>query len=172
MKKMLWMACAVGTSMCLAEESPWRLWYQKPASSWDEALPVGNGQMGAMVFGGVPECRIQFNEHTVWTGFPRSYAHTNAVAALSAIRKLLFDGKQKEAEDLAMRNFMGDPLRQEKYQPCGDLLLRVPVRQLKGKVLLVFLHHIGGGNISLGQLRRPLRDKFISRHDTYPPITL
>ncbi len=123
MKKMLWMACAVGTSMCLAEESPWRLWYQKPASSWDEALPVGNGQMGAMVFGGVPECRIQFNEHTVWTGFPRSYAHTNAVAALSAIRKLLFDGKQKEAEDLAMRNFMGDPLRQEKYQPCGDLLV-------------------------------------------------
>ncbi len=57
-------------------------------------------------------------------------------------------------------------------QPCGDLL-RVPVRQLKGNVLLVFLHHIGGsGNISLVQLRRPLRDKFISRHDTHPSITL
>ncbi len=123
MKRMLWLACAVCTSMCLAEEPAWRLWYQKPAASWNEALPIGNGQMGAMVFGGAPECRIQFNEHTVWTGFPRSYARTNAVAALPALRKLLFDGKQKEAEDLAMRSFMGEPLRQEKYQPCGDLFV-------------------------------------------------
>ena len=123
MKRMLWLACAVCTSMCLAEEPAWRLWYQKPAASWNEALPIGNGQMGAMVFGGAPECRIQFNEHTVWTGFPRSYAHPNAVAALPTLRKLLFDGKQKEAEDLAMRSFMGEPLRQEKYQPCGDLFV-------------------------------------------------
>jgi len=106
-----------------AAEPEWRLWYQKPAEKWTEALPVGNGHVGAMVFGGAPECRIQFNEHTVWTGYPRSYARTNAAAALPEIRKLLFEGRQKEAEALAMRDFMGEPLRQEKYQPCGDLFV-------------------------------------------------
>ena len=78
-----------------AEATRDKLWYQNPAAKWSESLPVGNGRMGAMIFGGVPECRIQFNEHTVWSGFPRSYAHTNAVAALPEIRKLLFEGKQK-----------------------------------------------------------------------------
>ena len=125
MKKMLWLGCALCVSLGLAAESPSRLWYQKPAASWSEALPVGNGTLGAMIFGGAPECRIQFNEHTVWTGFPRSYAHTNAVAALPEIRQLLFDGKQKDAEALAMRDFMGEPLRQEKYQPCGDLFVKI-----------------------------------------------
>ena len=109
--------------MALGEASECRLWYRRPAANWTEALPVGNGHMGAMVFGGAPECRIQFNEHTVWTGFPRSYAHTNAVAALPEIRRLLFAGKQREAEELAMRDFMSVPLRQEKYQPCGDLFV-------------------------------------------------
>ena len=124
MKRMMWLAFALCVSLGVAGEEPaWRLWYQQPAEKWCEALPVGNGHMGAMVFGGVPECRIQFNEHTVWTGFPRSYAHTNAVAALPEIRKLLFDGKQKEAEALAMRDFMSEPLHQEKYQPCGDLFV-------------------------------------------------
>jgi len=106
-----------------AADPAWHLWYRQPAATWNEALPVGNGHLGAMVFGGVPECRIQFNEATVWTGFPRSYAHTNAVAALAEIRNLLFDGKQEEAETLAMRAFMSNPLRQEKYQPCGDLFV-------------------------------------------------
>ena len=123
MKRMLWIGCALCVSLGFAKEPAWRLWYQRPADKWCEALPVGNGHMGAMVFGGAPECRIQFNEHTVWTGFPRSYAHTNAVAALPGIRKLLFDGKQKEAEALAMRDFMSEPLHQEKYQPCGDLFV-------------------------------------------------
>ncbi|MDR2850114.1 MAG: glycoside hydrolase family 95 protein [Verrucomicrobiota bacterium] len=107
----------------LAREPEWRLWYTQPAKTWTEALPVGNGFMGAMVFGGVPENRIQFNEHTVWTGFPRSYAHTNAVAALPEIRRLLAEGKQKEAQDLASREFMSVPLHQEKYQPCGDVFV-------------------------------------------------
>lgn len=123
MKTMLWLGCALCVTQGFAAESPWRLWYQKPAEKWAEALPVGNGTLGAMVFGGAPECRIQFNEHTVWTGFPRSYAHTNAVAALPEIRQLLFDGKQKAAEDLAMRDFMSVPLHQEKFQPCGDLFV-------------------------------------------------
>jgi len=115
--------CVACASAGLAAEPARTLWYRQPAAAWNEALPVGNGHLGAMVFGGAPECRIQFNEHTLWTGFPRSYARTNAVAALPEIRRLLFDGKQKEAEALAMRTFMSDPLRQEKYQPCGDLVV-------------------------------------------------
>ncbi len=123
MNKRVWLGCALLASLGVAAEPPWQLWYQKPADTWTEALPVGNGRLGAMVFGRAPECRVQFNEHTVWTGFPRAYARTNAVSVLPEIRRLLFDGKQKEAEALAMRDFMGEPLRQERYQPCGDLFV-------------------------------------------------
>ena len=99
------------------------LWYDQPASAWEQALPIGNGHLGAMVFGGSTKERIQFNEHTVWTGKPHSYAHVGAVKFLPEIRALLFAGKQKEAEALASKEFMSDPLHQTAYQPCGDLLI-------------------------------------------------
>jgi alpha-L-fucosidase 2 len=102
------------------------LWYQKPATQWVEALPVGNGRLGAMVFGGAPEERIQFNESTLWVGEPRDYSHPGASNHLAAIRQLLFDGKQKEAEALAMKEFMSIPLRQLPYQPFGDVRLQFP----------------------------------------------
>jgi len=102
------------------------LWYRQPASLWVEALPVGNGRVGAMVFGGPAHERIQFNESTVWTGEPHDYAHVGASKALPEIRQLLFDGKQKEAEDLATREFMSVPLHQKAYQALGDLLLDFP----------------------------------------------
>ena len=104
-------------------EGEWVLWYDKPATKWEQALPVGNGHLGAMVFGGAEKERIQFNEHTVWKGTPRSYARKGAAKFLPEIRKLLFAGKQREAEALAMKEFMSDPLRQMAYQPCGDLLI-------------------------------------------------
>jgi alpha-L-fucosidase 2 len=100
------------------------LWYAKPAAKWEEALPVGNGRLGAMVFGGPAEEHLQFNEATVWTGVPREYQHPGAVKALPELRRLLAEGKQAEAEALAMKDFMSVPLRQEKYQPFGDLRLR------------------------------------------------
>jgi alpha-L-fucosidase 2 len=99
------------------------LWYTKPASIWTDALPVGNGRMGAMVFGGAAHERIQFNESTVWTGEPHDYAHKGASQSLAKIRELLWAGKQKEAEDLAMKEFMSDPIRQRAYQALGDLLI-------------------------------------------------
>lgn len=102
----------------------WRLSYDAPADQWVEALPVGNGRLGAMVFGGVSEDRIQFNEDSVWTGGPHVYAHPDAADSLPEIRRLLLEGKQKEAEDLASKTFMSQPLRQEWYQPLGDLRLR------------------------------------------------
>ena len=104
-------------------DGDWVLWYDQPATAWEQALPVGNGHLGAMVHGGVEKETIQFNEHTVWTGKPRSYAHKGAADVLPELRGLLWKGKQKEAEDLAMKSFMSEPIRQMAYQPCGDLLL-------------------------------------------------
>jgi len=122
-----WLALAVLT---LAPAAPAQdsltLWYKQPAQLWVEALPVGNGRMGAMIFGGVSHERIQFNESTVWTGQPHDYAHHGAYQSLPKIRELLFAGKQKEAEDLAMKEFMSEPIRQQKYQAFGDLLIDYP----------------------------------------------
>src|ERR1700739_3716096 len=106
-----------------AASSDLRLWYRQPAGEWEEALPVGNGRLGAMVFGGVAKERIQFNESTVWTGEPHDYAHPSAYKYLSQLRQLLFDDKQAEAEDLAMKVFMSEPIRQRSYQAFGDLNL-------------------------------------------------
>lgn len=100
-----------------------KLWYDKPATNWSEALPVGNGRLGAMVFGSVAQERVQFNEETLWTGGPHDYAHKGAVEYLDEIRTLLFEGKQSEAHDLAMEEFMSDPLRQKAYQPFGDVYI-------------------------------------------------
>jgi len=108
-----------------AGNDPLRLSYLQPARAWTEALPIGNGRLGAMVFGGVPEERLQLNEDTLWTGKPHAYQHEGAAAHLPAIRRLLAEGKQKEAEDLATREFMSIPLGQEMYQPLGDLLVQL-----------------------------------------------
>ena len=100
--------------------------YDRPARNWNEALPVGNGRLGAMVFGGVARERIQFNEDTLWTGAPHDYAHPGAAAYLGRIRELLFAGKPREAEQLAMEHFMSVPLGQMAYQPFGDLAIDFP----------------------------------------------
>ena len=84
-----------------------KLWYDKPAVKWTEALPIGNGRIGAMIFGGIEQDRIQFNEETLWTGEPRNYSRPGAYKYLDTIRQLLFAGKQKEAEALAEKEFMG-----------------------------------------------------------------
>ena len=115
----------LSTAPALAQ-GPSTLWYRQPANLWVEALPVGNGHLGAMVFGRIAHERIQFNEQTVWNGEPHDYAHHGAYQHLAQIRQLLFEGKQKDAEDLAMREFMSVPLRQKAYQAFGDLLLDFP----------------------------------------------
>ncbi|MCC6590905.1 MAG: glycoside hydrolase family 95 protein [Bryobacterales bacterium] len=114
------------SAVAAGARDPLVLWYKQPAVEWTSALPVGNGRLGAMVFGGVEDERIQFNEHTVWTGEPHDYAHKGAHKYLDEIRRLLKQGKQKEAEDLAMREFMSEPIRQKAYQPFGDIRLRFP----------------------------------------------
>jgi len=100
-----------------------RLWYNKPAVKWTEALPLGNGRIGAMVFGGIAQDRIQFNEETLWTGEPRSYNRTAAYKYLDSIRQLLFAGKQKEAEVLAEKEFMGTKSNEGKKEEWTKSML-------------------------------------------------
>ena len=102
------------------------LWYRQPAERWTEALPVGNGRLGAMVFGGIAQDRIQFNEDTVWVGQPHDYSRPGAHEHLATLRELLFAGEQQAAQKLAMEQFMSVPLRQMPYQPLGDVILRFP----------------------------------------------
>ncbi|WP_342087482.1 glycoside hydrolase family 95 protein [Dyadobacter sp. OTU695] len=106
--------------------TPLKLWYKQPAKQWEEALPIGNGPLAAMIFGGVTTEQIQFNEETLWTGEPRSYAHKGASSHLGEIRRLLNEGKQKEAEALANEQFMSQPMRQMAYQAFGDVYLDFP----------------------------------------------
>jgi len=101
-----------------------RLWFAQPAARWTEALPLGNGRIGAMVFGGVGDEHIQFNEGTLWTGRPHDYARPGAGDFLAPIRELIDQGRVDEAGRIAKEHFLGDPLRQKAYQPFGDLRIR------------------------------------------------
>jgi alpha-L-fucosidase 2 len=121
--------CLMSAVVCSAGPGPQaelKLWYDQPAKEWTQALPVGNGRLGAMVFGGLVEDRYQLNEDSLWCGGPHDYAHDGAAEYLPQIRRLLFEGKQREAEQLAMEHFMSVPLRQLPYQPFGDLKLTFP----------------------------------------------
>jgi alpha-L-fucosidase 2 len=102
--------------------SPLSLWYTKPASAWNEALPIGNGRIGAMVFGAVGSERIQFNEATLWTGRPHDYTNPNARESLQEIRSLIFAEDVEAADKLADR-MMGIPSQLQAYQPFCDLHL-------------------------------------------------
>jgi alpha-L-fucosidase 2 len=84
-----------------------KLWYAQPAHIWTEALPIGNGDLGAIIFSGITDDHLQLNESTFWTGRPRSYQLNDAHEYLDTIRKLLFEDKQPEAESLAQQHFMG-----------------------------------------------------------------
>ncbi|HLI94410.1 MAG TPA: glycoside hydrolase family 95 protein, partial [Puia sp.] len=99
------------------------LWYQAPAATWEAALPVGNGRLGAMVFGREEEERIQLNEATYWTGGPYSTVVKGGYKELPEIQKLVFEGKYLQAHTLFGRYLMGYPVEQQKYQCLGNLHL-------------------------------------------------
>ena len=101
------------------------LWYRQPAEKWLEAMPLGNGLMGAMVFGGIQQERIALNESTFWSGRPHDYDNPEALRYFPQIRDLVFAGKFQEAERMADTNFYGRPAAQQAFQPLGDLLLTV-----------------------------------------------
>lgn len=99
------------------------MWYDKPAERWVEALPIGNGRLGAMIFGDPKTEHLQLNEDTIWTGKPHDYAREGAHQYLETLRRLVAEGKQQEAEKLGQEVFMGDPAFQKAYQPFCDLYL-------------------------------------------------
>lgn len=90
-----------------AQEQPLKLWYKEPAKKWTDALPIGNGRLGAMIYGDVKKEHIQFNEETLWSGRPRSHSRPGAVKYLDTLRHLINTGRQQEAELLAGKYFMG-----------------------------------------------------------------
>lgn len=103
-----------------------KLWYRQPAKEWIEAMPVGNGRLGAMVFGETVQERIQLNEETIWTGGPYDPSTTTGAKALPEIRRLVFEDKYLRAHKLFGRTMMGRPVEQMKYQPLGNLWLSFP----------------------------------------------
>lgn len=126
--KGVWMFLALaGAGVTVwSEEAPgWKLWYDRPAAKWEEALPVGNGRLGAMVFGGVEKERLQLNEGTVWAGGPNNNINPATGQAIPEIRRLLaagdWVGAQKLADAEVKSSNHGMP-----YQPVGDLWLEFP----------------------------------------------
>ncbi len=109
-----------------APDSPLSLWYRKPAIRWTDALPIGNGRFGGMIFGAPDREHMQLNEDTLSAGGPYDPANPNALAALPEARKLVFDGKYDEAHQLISQKMMAVPLREMPYQTMGDLFLDFP----------------------------------------------
>ena len=106
----------------LETESSNRLWYLQPAGSWEEALPIGNGKLGGMVFGGVESERIDLNEDTLWSGFSRDTNNYDAIRHLARVREAVTEGRYKEAEEIAERHMLGS--WNESYLPLGTLHIR------------------------------------------------
>ena len=127
-----------------AQQKPMRLWFDQPAyqpreftyqakeftnpfhfeeKGWFETLPVGNGRLGAMVFGGVVRERIQLNESSLWDGYPRDAANPRSAKALPEVQRLMFAGQTDAAEKLAGNTMSGVPLRIDPYQSLGDLFI-------------------------------------------------
>jgi alpha-L-fucosidase 2 len=101
-----------------------KLWYNKPAGkTWENAMPIGNGRLGAMVYGNVEKETIQLNEHTVWSGSPNRNDNPLALDSLALIRKLIFEGKQKQAERIANKAIITKKSHGQMFQPVGSLQL-------------------------------------------------
>src|SRR5689334_62877 len=102
------------------------LWYRKPAQEWVEALPVGNGRLGAMVFGGIASERLQINEDSFFGGGPYDPVNPEAHDALPEVRRLIAEGRYTDAAALVGAKVLAQPLRQMSYQPVADVHLTFP----------------------------------------------
>jgi alpha-L-fucosidase 2 len=113
-------------SVAIAGQERLLLWYDRPAEQWTQALPVGNGRFGGMVFGGTASERVQLNEDTFWSGRPHDYTNLGARQHLDKVRQLIFAGKHAEAQAVVNQHMMGIPRFLQAYQPLGDLRLAFP----------------------------------------------
>ncbi len=102
-----------------------KIWFTRPATNWErEAFPIGNGRLGAMIFGGVENEHLQLNEDTLWSGGPRDTTNPDALKALPEVRRLLFEGRPDEAVQLANEKMMGRPMTVKPYESLGDLRIQ------------------------------------------------
>jgi alpha-L-fucosidase 2 len=109
-----------------APNEPLTLWYRQPARAWTEALPIGNGRLGAMVFGHVTSERIQLNEDTLWGGGPYDPVNPQAKEALPQVRQMVFDGQYRQAGNLINSKVIARPSSEMPYETAGDLMLTFP----------------------------------------------
>ncbi|MEO5891518.1 MAG: glycoside hydrolase family 95 protein [Ferruginibacter sp.] len=125
MKKALFLVLLFATTVSYSQrKQSLKLWYNNPAGKvWENALPIGNGRLGAMIYGDVERETIQLNEHTVWSGSPNRNDNTLAIDSLEAMRKLIFEGKQKDAAALADRVIISKKSQGQKFEPVGSLQL-------------------------------------------------
>lgn len=124
-KKLLFTPILLGViSICFAQQEL-KLWYKKPAEKWVEALPLGNGRLGVMVFGNPAKEQLQLNEETLWAGSPHRNDNPAALKALPEVQKLIFEGKYKEANELTQKTFFSTSHGMP-YQPVGNLFLHFP----------------------------------------------
>jgi len=114
------------SSAATSSSSPLQLWYQQPAGQWLEALALGNGRLGTMVFGGVTQEQFQLNEGTLWGGGPHDYVNPGGLAYLPQIRQMVFAEDWNDAQNLATSTFFGLPPSQLPYQTVGDFFLNFP----------------------------------------------
>lgn len=120
-KNILLVVAAMLTGVA-AQATPLKLWYAQPANHWVEALPVGNSRMGAMIFGGIDQERIQLNDETFWAGSPHNNNNPEGLKHLKEIRRLIFEGKEKEAEQMIDRYYL-TPHHGMSYLTLGSLLI-------------------------------------------------
>lgn len=126
MKKSILIIFLCGASHCFAQSGAGlKLWYNTPSGqTWENALPIGNGRLGAMIYGNVATETIQLNEHTLWSGGPNRNDNPLAPDSLSVIRKLILQGKQKDAEKLANKVIISKKSHGQMFEPAGELRLR------------------------------------------------
>ncbi|MDE6764790.1 MAG: glycoside hydrolase family 95 protein, partial [Duncaniella sp.] len=115
---------ALSSLVSMAQEH--KLWYDRPAQVWTEALPLGNGRLGAMVYGNPASEQIQLNEETLWAGRPNNNANPEALEWIPKIRQLVFEGKYREAQDMATAHVKSPTNQGMPYQPFGDLRINFP----------------------------------------------
>ncbi len=125
------------SNVCWSQSTtPLKLWYTQPSgATWENALPIGNGKLGAMVYGNVEKEIVQLNEHTVWSGSPNRNDNPEALAALPQLRQLIWEGKRKEAQELANKVIISRKSHGQMFQPVGSLEL-----QFEGHETIYRLH--------------------------------
>src|SRR5688572_27629666 len=125
MKKLFFISLLFITASSFSQTKPGlKLWYNKPSgNTWENALPIGNGYLGAMIYGNVEKETIQLNESTVWSGSPNRNDNPLALDSLALIRQLIYDGKRKEAERVVNRSIITKKSHGQKFEPVGSLQL-------------------------------------------------